>query len=198
MIYQKTWPNIFPQWMICGPSSRQACSGYSTHIFHPRPAHHVSLIHGSPQRHIPLATAKPEHIAFKSKFSNNIEDCGKYKEAEGRCEELTGATLSTRTSLQTISVFTPMSKVPTRLTRVCCKQDVRTYNLQLSRKHLNSYKSTWFSIKAFVRDITQLISAIQDISKTLKSGKDQVDGLLLDFAKAFDKVRTFFKGFCCS
>jgi len=35
---------------------------------------------------------------------------------------------------------------------------------------------------------TQLISTIQGIAKNLKSGKDQVDVILLDFAKAFDKV----------
>ncbi|MCG7876680.1 MAG: reverse transcriptase domain-containing protein [Candidatus Thiodiazotropha endolucinida] len=35
---------------------------------------------------------------------------------------------------------------------------------------------------------TQLISTIHGIAKSLKSGKDQVDVILLDFAKAFDKV----------
>ena len=35
---------------------------------------------------------------------------------------------------------------------------------------------------------TQLIATIQGIAKHLKSGKDQVGVILLDFAKAFDKV----------
>ena len=56
----------------------QACSRCSTLIFHPRPAHHVLLIHGSPQRLVALAAAKPEHNR-RLKFSNNIEDRGKYK-----------------------------------------------------------------------------------------------------------------------
>jgi hypothetical protein len=34
----------------------------------------------------------------------------------------------------------------------------------------------------------QLISTIQGIAEKLKSGKDQIDFILLDFAKAFDKV----------
>jgi hypothetical protein len=35
---------------------------------------------------------------------------------------------------------------------------------------------------------SQLISTIQGIAEKLKSGKDQIDFILLDFAKAFDKV----------
>lgn len=35
---------------------------------------------------------------------------------------------------------------------------------------------------------TQLISTLQGIASRLRSGKDQVDVILLDFAKAFDKV----------
>ena len=35
---------------------------------------------------------------------------------------------------------------------------------------------------------TQLISSLQGITSQLRSGKDQVDVILLDFAKAFDKV----------
>ena len=35
---------------------------------------------------------------------------------------------------------------------------------------------------------TQLIATIQGITSKLRSGKDQVDVILLDFAKAFDKV----------
>ena len=35
---------------------------------------------------------------------------------------------------------------------------------------------------------SQLISTIQGIAEKLKSGKDQIDVILLDFAKAFDKV----------
>ena len=59
-----------------------------------------------------------------------------------------------------------------------------------SMKHHNTQdshpKSTWFRFKRSCD--TQLISTIQGISKKLKSGKDQVDVILLDFAKAFDKV----------
>ena len=35
---------------------------------------------------------------------------------------------------------------------------------------------------------SQLISTIQGIAEKLKSGKDQIDVILLDFANAFDKV----------
>ena len=35
---------------------------------------------------------------------------------------------------------------------------------------------------------SQLISTIQGIAEKLKSGKDQIDVILLDFAKSFDKV----------
>ena len=35
---------------------------------------------------------------------------------------------------------------------------------------------------------SQLISTIQRIAEKLKSGKDQIDVILLDFAKSFDKV----------
>ena len=36
---------------------------------------------------------------------------------------------------------------------------------------------------------TQLISTIEGIAKQLKSGKNQVDVIVLDFAKAFDKAQ---------
>jgi hypothetical protein len=35
---------------------------------------------------------------------------------------------------------------------------------------------------------SQLISTTQGIAEKLKSWKDKIDGILLDFAKAFDKV----------
>ena len=60
-----------------------------------------------------------------------------------------------------------------------------------SMKHLNSYKILTPSQHGFRSKHsceTQLISTIQGISKKLKSGKDQVDIIILDFAKAFDKV----------
>ena len=60
-----------------------------------------------------------------------------------------------------------------------------------SMKHLNSYKTLTPSQHGFRSKRsceTQLISTIQGISKNLKSRKDQVDVILLDFAKAFDKV----------
>ena len=36
--------------------------------------------------------------------------------------------------------------------------------------------------------VTQLVTTIQGIARQLRSGTDQVDVILLDFAKAFDKV----------
>ena len=36
--------------------------------------------------------------------------------------------------------------------------------------------------------VTQLVATIQGIASSLRSGKDQVDVVLLDFSKAFDKV----------
>ena len=57
-----------------------------------------------------------------------------------------------------------------------------------SMKHLNSYKILTPSQHGFRSKRsceTQLISTIQGISKKLKSGKDQVDVILLDFSKAF-------------
>ena len=35
---------------------------------------------------------------------------------------------------------------------------------------------------------TQLVTTMQGIASKLRTGKDQVDIILLDFAKAFDKV----------
>ena len=58
-------------------------------------------------------------------------------------------------------------------------------------KHLNSHKILTPSQHGFRSKRsceTQLITTIQGIAKNLKSGKDQVDVILLDFAKAFDKV----------
>ena len=36
--------------------------------------------------------------------------------------------------------------------------------------------------------VTQLVTTVQGIASQLQSGRDQVDVILLDFAKAFDKV----------
>ena len=58
-------------------------------------------------------------------------------------------------------------------------------------KQLNSHKILTPSQHGFRSKRsceTQLIATIQGIAKNLKSGKDQVDVILLDFAKAFDKV----------
>ena len=59
-----------------------------------------------------------------------------------------------------------------------------------SMKHLNSYKiltPVQHGFRSKRSCETQLISTIQ-VYKKIKSGKDQVDVILLDFAKAFDKV----------
>ena len=58
-------------------------------------------------------------------------------------------------------------------------------------KHLNSHKILTPNQHGFRSKRsceTQLTATIQGIAKNLKSGKDQVDVILLDFAKAFDKV----------
>ena len=58
-------------------------------------------------------------------------------------------------------------------------------------KHLNSHKILTPSQQGFRSKRsceTRLIVTIQGIAKYLKTGKDQVDVILLDFAKAFDKV----------
>ena len=65
--------HFFRQWMICGLSSGQACSGYSTLILHPRPAHHGI---STKTRRLSRRKARPYR---KAKFSNNIEGWDKYK-----------------------------------------------------------------------------------------------------------------------
>ena len=60
-----------------------------------------------------------------------------------------------------------------------------------SMKHLNSYKIPTPSQHGFRSKRsckTQLISTKQGISQNLKSEKDQVDVIELDFAKTFDNV----------
>ena len=58
-------------------------------------------------------------------------------------------------------------------------------------KHLNFHKILTTNKHGFRSKCsceTQLIATIQGIAKNLKSEKDQVDVILLDFTKAFDKV----------
>ena len=84
----------------------------------------------------------------------------------------------------------PANYRPVSLTSVVSKM-LEHIIFSSSMKHLNSYKILTPSQHGFRSKRpceTQLISTIQGISKKLKSGKDQVDVILLDFAKAFDKV----------
>ena len=84
----------------------------------------------------------------------------------------------------------PANYRPVSLTSVVSKM-LKHFIIVSSIKQLNSYKILTPSQHGFLTKRsceTQLISTIQGFSKELKSGKDQVDVILLDFAKAFDKV----------
>lgn len=78
---------------------------------------------------------------------------------------------------------------PVSLTAICCKilEHILTSNI---RKHLDNNKILTDSQHGFRSKRsceTQLIISIQEIAKSLSTG-NQIDIVLLDFSKAFDKV----------
>ena len=84
----------------------------------------------------------------------------------------------------------PANYRPVSLTSVVSKM-LEHIIFSSTMKHLYSHKILTPSQHGFRSKRsceTQLIATIQGIAKNLKSGKDQVDVILLDFAKAFDKV----------
>ena len=84
----------------------------------------------------------------------------------------------------------PANYRPVSLTSVVSKM-LEHVIFSSTMKHLNSHKILTPSQHGFRSKRsceTQLIATIQGIAKNLKSGKDRVDVILLDFAKAFDKV----------
>ena len=84
----------------------------------------------------------------------------------------------------------PANYRPVSLTSVVSKM-LEHIIFSSTMKHLNSHKILTPSQHGFRSKRsceTQLIATIKGIAKNLKSGKDQVDVILLDFAKSFDKV----------
>ena len=84
----------------------------------------------------------------------------------------------------------PANYRPVSLTSVVSKM-LEHIIFSSTMKHLNSHKILTPSQHGFRSKRsceTQLIVTIQGKAKNLKSGRDQVDVILLDFAKAFDKV----------
>ena len=84
----------------------------------------------------------------------------------------------------------PANYQPVSLTSVVSKM-LEHIIFSSTMKHLNSHKILTPSQHGFRSKRsceTQLIATIQGIAKNLKSGKDLVDVILLDSAKAFDKV----------
>ena len=78
---------------------------------------------------------------------------------------------------------------PVSLTAICCKilEHILTSNI---RKHLtinNILNDSQHGFRSKRSCETQLIISIQDIAKSLGNG-NQIDCILLDFSKAFDKV----------
>lgn len=78
---------------------------------------------------------------------------------------------------------------PVSLTAICCKilEHILTSSI---RKHLdknNILHDSQHGFRSKRSCETQLIISIQDLAKSLASG-DQIDVILLDFSKAFDKV----------
>ena len=79
---------------------------------------------------------------------------------------------------------------PVSLTSVACKvleHIVHSSIMQLlDQNSILTVKQHGFRKKRST--VTQLVATIQGIASSLRSGKDQVDVVLLDFSKAFDKV----------
>ena len=78
-----------------------------------------------------------------------------------------------------VSLTSVVSKMLEHIIFSCTMKHLYLHNILSSSQH-------GFRTKRSCE--TQLISTVQGIAKNLKSGKDQVDVILLDFAKAFDKV----------
>ena len=79
---------------------------------------------------------------------------------------------------------------PVSLTSVVCKALEHIVHSSIMR-HLNQNSILMVKQHGFCKKrstVTQLVATIQGIASSLRSGKDQVDVVLLDFSKAFDKV----------
>ena len=87
---------------------------------------------------------------------------------------------------------------PVSLTSVACKVLENIVHSSIMR-HLDQNSILTVKQHGFRKKrstVTQLVATIQGIASSLRSGKDQVDVVLLDFSKAFDKVphqRLFYK-----
>jgi hypothetical protein len=81
---------------------------------------------------------------------------------------------------------------PVSLTAICCKMQEHIIQHVCSNimDHLSTYQilsDCQHGFRARRSCETQLITTIQDLAKNLSEGK-QIDAVLLDFSKAFDKV----------
>ena len=84
----------------------------------------------------------------------------------------------------------PSNYRPVSLTSVACKvlEHIIHSNIMRHFDHFNILTDKQHGFRKRRSTATQLIATIQGITSKLRSGKDQVDVILLDFAKAFDKV----------
>ena len=84
----------------------------------------------------------------------------------------------------------PSNYKPVSLTSVACKvlEHIVHSNTMWHFYQFNIRTDKQHGFRKRRSTVTQLINTIQGITSKLCSGKDQVDFILLDFAKAFDKV----------
>ena len=79
---------------------------------------------------------------------------------------------------------------PVSLTSLACKVLEHIIHSNIMR-HLDQNSIPTMKQHGFCKKrstVTQLVATIQGIARSLRSGKDQVDVVLLDFSKAFDKA----------
>ena len=84
----------------------------------------------------------------------------------------------------------PSNYRPVSLTSVACKvlEHIIHSNIMRHFDHFNILTDKQHGFRKRRSTATQLIATIQGITSKLRSGNDQVGVILLDFAKAFDKV----------